>query len=167
MWPCNACCVQVLPARALVGECEAAQAPAPAINSCHPRACPARFRSVAAAYRVDDLGGIRWSMLMVQATPAPAEPVPMEVACLALNGDVACWFAGEGSASTSLLSSCLPQCAWFITWRHACNPVLQQPDGKTNEAGHLLWSGFARHIQPHLCPGALANAPCAVGPGSC
>lgn len=66
--------------------------------------------SVAAAYRVDDLGGIQWSMLMVQVTPTPAEPAPMEVACLARKG------------------------------------------GKTDEGGHLLWSGFARHIQPHLCP---------------
>lgn len=43
--------------------------------------------SVAAGYRADDLGGLRYSMLMTQATPTPAEPVPMEVVCLALNGE--------------------------------------------------------------------------------
>lgn len=50
---------------------------------------PWRFllRSVAAGYRADDLAGLRWSMMMTQATPTPAEPVPMEVTCLAINGE--------------------------------------------------------------------------------
>lgn len=75
--------------------------------------------SVAAGYRADDLAGLRWSMMMTQATPTPAEPVPMEVTCLAIN------------------------------------------DGKTNEAGHLLWSGLGRRFP------ARHPADCGKGQGHC